>query len=109
MKGIAYTTSGTPRLQLANGYYITANKDFVLKTISSIDQYYTIAPKKVVILKKLYEYSGVNYTAANKKGALSKNKTVTITGISYTSSGTPRLKTDRGTYITANKSYVKAK
>ncbi|WML29664.1 DUF5776 domain-containing protein [Neobacillus sp. OS1-32] len=104
--GVAYSTNGIPRLKLSNGYYITANKDYVLKVIATIDQYYTAVPKKVVIKKGLYEYKSTNFITANRIRGLQKNKIVTISGIAYTASGTPRLKTSSGTYITASKDYV---
>lgn len=106
--GISYLPNGIPRLQLSNGYFISANKDLVLKVTENIDRYYTTVPDKIVVKKSLSEYSSTKFTESNKIGAIKKNRIVTINGIAYTAGGTPRLKTSKGTYITANKSYVKA-
>lgn len=109
VSGISHSPAGTPRLKLSNGYYITANTEYALKVISTIDQYYTSVPKQIIAKTGLYEYKSTNFTVANQKSPIRKNAVVNIAGIVYTASGTPRLKTTRGTYITANKSYVKAK
>lgn len=106
--GIAYTSEGTPRLKTSRGTYITANKDYVLKAIATINQYYTTVPGKIIVQKPLYEYKSTNFTNSNRKSALKKNQTVKIADIVYTSDGTPRLKTSKGTYITAQKGYVKS-
>jgi GH25 family lysozyme M1 (1,4-beta-N-acetylmuramidase) len=104
--GIVYSATGTPKLKTSRGTYITAHKDYVLKMTANIDHYYTTVPKKVKITKGLYEYKSTNCTTANRIRAVKKNTVVPITGIVYTASGTPILKTSKGTYISANKSYV---
>ncbi|HWI50050.1 MAG TPA: GH25 family lysozyme, partial [Rummeliibacillus sp.] len=47
--GIVKTSAGTPRLKLANGTYLTANRDYVVKVASNIDQYYTKTPSKILV------------------------------------------------------------
>ncbi|MBK3493555.1 glycoside hydrolase family 25 protein [Viridibacillus sp. YIM B01967] len=106
VSGIEKTSKGTPRLKLTNGKYITANKEFVLKLTSSIDQYYTTVPKKVLIKKGLNAYSSTNLTTSNKLTGVKKNSVLTINDIAYSTGGTPRLKTISGSYITAKKNYV---
>ncbi|MCM3316952.1 DUF5776 domain-containing protein [Rummeliibacillus stabekisii] len=105
--GVEYTAGGTPRLRTANDTYITANKQYVKKVISSIDNYYTEAPEKVVIQKdNVTHYNSTTFNSDTKTGSYDKGDVVNITDVEYTAGGTPRLKTSKGTYITANKAYV---
>ncbi|MGF9979271.1 DUF5776 domain-containing protein [Viridibacillus arvi] len=106
VSGIVNSANGTPRLKLTNGQYISANKKFVLKVTSKIDQYYTTVPKNIVVKKGLNAYKSVNLTTSNKISGVKKNTILTIKDIEYTKNGTPRLKTTSGSYITANKDYV---
>lgn len=109
IKDLAYSSGGTPRLKLSNGYYITASKDFVRAVTSSIANYIYVNPGKVQLKRSVYQYSSPNMSSATRKSALSKGKTYTVKSISFSSGGTPRLKVSNGNYITANKNYVVAK
>lgn len=109
IKDLAYSSGGTPRLKLSNGYYITANKDFVRAVTSSIANYIYVNPGKVQLKRSVYQYSSPNMSSATRKSALSRGKTYTVKSISFSSGGTPRLKLSNGNYITANKNYVVAK
>lgn len=103
---IDYTTGGTPRLKTTSGTYITANKNYVLKTTANISNYITVKPSKVKTVKKIYQYKSTSLTSANRDIAIAKGKTLNVSAIVYTKGGTPRLKLSNGYYITANKSYV---
>lgn len=105
--GIAYTKAGTPRLKTEKGTYITANKTYVLKVVDDIGKYITFVPDEIVVKKAVYKYSSTSFKTANRQGKLKSNTIVKIKDITYTSSGTPRLKTADGTYITASKEYVR--
>lgn len=105
---IEVNPSGIPRLKLENGNYITANKQFVTKTIGTIDNYFTKVPKKVMLMSNQTAYKKTNFVAANKVARYSKNTIFTIADIDYTASGTPRLKTISGYYITANKEHIRS-
>ncbi|MFJ8262414.1 DUF5776 domain-containing protein [Rummeliibacillus sp. NPDC094406] len=105
---IEYTRGGTPRLKTTAGTYITANRNYVKKVTSNIDQYYTIVPAKVVVQKdNATVYNNPEFTSNSKLGNVKKNTILEISDIRYSNGGTPRLKTTAGTYITANKNYVK--
>lgn len=104
---VVKSSAGVPRLQLANGNYITANKDFVVKTTAALGDYHTVVPKKVIVNSGLYSYKSTNFTEANKVASQNKNTIFTIKDIDYTAAGTPRLKTVSGYYITANKSFIR--
>ncbi|RIJ63090.1 N-acetylmuramoyl-L-alanine amidase [Rummeliibacillus sp. TYF005] len=103
--GIEKTSAGTPRLKLTNGQYVTANRDYVVKVTSSIDQYYTTTPSKVLVKSYLYAYNNVNLE--KKLVGVKKNTILTIKDLGYSTGGTPRLKTASGSYITASKDYVR--
>lgn len=100
--------SGIPRLKLENGNYITAKKTHVVKTISAIDNYFTVKPKKIILKSDQTAYKSTNFVAANKVERYKKNTVFTINDIDYTASGTPRLKTISGYYITANKDNLRS-
>ncbi|GEK33426.1 DUF5776 domain-containing protein [Kurthia sibirica] len=99
---IEKTASGTSRLKLKNGNYVTANKKYVVKTRSNIEDYLTVVPKKVVTKVAQNAYNKVDFVAANKVATAAKNTVFTIADIDYTAGGTPRLKTVSGTYLSAN-------
>lgn len=100
--------SGLPRLKLENGNYITSKKKYVVKTIGTIDNYLTKVPKKVILKSNQTAYKTTNFVAANKVASYKTNTIFTISDIDYTASGTPRLKTISGYYITANKDHVRS-
>lgn len=61
------------------------------------------------IAKKVYQYKGTSFTTANRGKAIAVGSTVKVSSIAYGTNGTPRLKLTNGYYITAKKTYVKAK
>lgn len=101
--GIDWSDSGVPRLQLGTGQYITANKVSVQKVRSDIEKYWTEVPKKAMLLKAHSSYKSTDFSASNKVKNYVANSVFTISSIEYTSSGTPRLKTSTGVYLSANK------
>ncbi|MCT3284296.1 peptidoglycan endopeptidase, partial [Lactiplantibacillus pentosus] len=103
VKGIEYTTGGTPRL-VVDGGYITANKVNVVKPVSNLSDYYTTNPKYVTALKKTHVYTNLNLSDGMVK-EVAKGTVVAVTGIEYSTNGYPRLVVSGG-YITANKSNV---
>ncbi|MGG0656376.1 DUF5776 domain-containing protein [Rummeliibacillus pycnus] len=104
--GIEKTSAGTPRLKLTNGMYLTANRDYVVKVTSNIDQYYTKTPSKILVKSDLYAYNNANLD--KRLVGVKKNTVLSIKDLAYSSGGTPRLKTLSGSYITASKDYVRA-
>lgn len=102
---IEYTSTGIPRLKTSGGYY-SASKGSVVKTINAIDQYVTIPPLKVMILKDDYLYGSVDFTSKTRKKWQKKGTVLAVLKIEYTANGTPRLKTKEG-YFTAHKGMVK--
>lgn len=108
VKRIVKTKGGTPRLQLTNGRYISANKKYVLKASSNIANYYTVNDDvSYVLLKKTdSEFDAVNFNDDTRGADIAKGKVVKVSSIVYTSGGTPRLKLTNGNYITAKKTVV---
>lgn len=106
VSAVEKTSAGTPRLKLTNGNYLTANRDYVVKVTSSIDQYYTTTPSKILVRSSLYAYNNANLD--KKVATYKKYSIVSIKDMTYSDGGTPRLKTTSGSYITANKNFVRA-
>lgn len=104
--GVELTDGGTPRLQLDNGYYISANRAYVQKVRSDIENYITDVPERVLTTKDLTLYSDLACKKVYKSYGI--DRTFVIDHIEYTEAGTPRLVTDTGKYLTALKSYVRA-
>ena len=98
--GIEYSTAGTPRLKVSDGY-ISANLDFTVKDKG----YYLKNPGAVVVSNKLNVYHSVEFNTQTKtKKSYGKNATVDVLGIDYSKAGTPRLKVTDG-YVSANELY----
>ncbi|MBO3079995.1 glycosyltransferase family 2 protein [Mammaliicoccus sciuri] len=102
---IAFSLKGTPRLQLTNGTYITANKLFVKEIVEYKDSYLYDIPKKVSILKKCKEYNTPKFEGEIIR-VYEVNDEVEIESIVMSPKLTPRLKTRNG-FITANKEFVR--
>ncbi|MEB7844838.1 glycosyltransferase family 2 protein [Mammaliicoccus sciuri] len=102
---IAFSLKGTPRLQLTNGTYITANKLFVKEIEEYKDSYLYDIPKKVSILKKCKEYNTPKFEGEIIRG-YEVDDEVDIESIVMSPKLTPRLKTRNG-FITANKEFVR--
>ncbi|MEB6254710.1 DUF5776 domain-containing protein [Mammaliicoccus sciuri] len=102
---IAFSLKGTPRLQLTNGTYITANKLFVKEIEEYKDSYLYDIPKKVSILKRCKEYNTPKFEGEIIRG-YEVNDEVDIESIVMSPKLTPRLKTRNG-FITANKEFVR--
>lgn len=108
IKRIVKTNNGTPRLQLTNGRYISANKKYVLKAPSNIDEYYTVNDDaKYVLLKQAdAQYSAVSFSDSTRRDTIEKRTVLKVSSISYATNGTPRIKLTNGRYITAKKTIV---
>ncbi|MCG1718368.1 glycosyltransferase family 2 protein [Staphylococcus epidermidis] len=104
---IQFTSKGTPRLVLDDGSIITANKDFItLINTSGLNKYITEVPKKVKVIKacKLYDSRDFKDNTVRK---LKKGDVLPIRNIIYTTNSTPRLVTQEGLFLTANKDFIK--
>ncbi|PTL06188.1 glycosyltransferase family 2 protein [Staphylococcus gallinarum] len=107
VNGIEHTKKGTPRLLIDDNKVITANRAFVAAvTKDNNDQYYYKAPQKVKILQQCKEYASRNFK--NTINILESDSVVAIEKVILSPKGTPRLKTDSDTFITANNSFVQA-
>ena len=101
-------TNGVTRLKLENGHYISANKDNVLKVRSDIENYITDVPERALLRRYQIIYDSKNFTKKHEVRKYKKNTTFHIQSIVYTSSGTPRLKTTSGNYLSARKDITRA-
>lgn len=72
-------------------------------------EYYTSNPKKVKLLHEdgLYLKSDIDFKKGKKGGTFKKGTVFVISGIKKQSNGRPRLVTQSGYLLTANKKYVK--
>lgn len=104
---IQYSKKGTPRLVLADGNMITANKKFVEQLDSEVSERYIVEwPITIQVIKKCKVYEERNFK--NESEFQPKlNDTIEIDKIVCSSKGTPRLKTKAGYFITANRDFVK--
>lgn len=103
---IQYSSNGTPRLVLEDGSLITANKKFVtLFDTNNLDKYITTVPKQVKVIKACKLYDTRSFTKEPIK-KLNAGDTLKINNIIYTNNSTPRLVTEDGHYVTANKDFV---
>ncbi|WP_323703717.1 glycosyltransferase family 2 protein [Mammaliicoccus sp. Dog046] len=103
---ISHTSKGTPRLVLEDGSIMTANKDFVTKmNTTKLDKYITDIPKRIKVKKacKLYGTRAFNQTPVKD---LAAGEQLNISNILYTDKSTPRLVTEDGNFLTANKDYI---
>ncbi|MDW4145932.1 glycosyltransferase family 2 protein [Staphylococcus saprophyticus] len=106
IKALVYTRNGTPRLQTEKGHYLTANKQFIQAVNKSKQaQYIYNQPRSVNILKKCKEYSNRKFDG-EAVNVLSVSDHVDIQKIVLSPKGTPRLKTFKDTFITANRDFV---
>lgn len=71
------------------------------------DYYYTYNPHKVIIEKRINQYSKLPFDKANKSGHLNAGKVVQIKQVHYKSGHTPALELTNGKFITANRDFVK--
>ena len=103
---IQYSKKGTPRLVLADGNVITANKKFVEQLDSEVSEHYIVEwPITIQVIKKCKVYEDRNFK--NESEFQPKlNDTIEIDKIVCSSKGTPRLKTKSGYFITANRDFV---
>ncbi|RIO92871.1 glycosyltransferase family 2 protein [Staphylococcus haemolyticus] len=103
---VRYTSNGTPRLILKDDSVITANKDFItLINTAGLEQYITKVPETVKIIKACKLYDSRNFKD-NVVGKLKKDDVLTIKDIIYTKNATPRLVTQEGLFLTANKDFI---
>lgn len=104
--GIDHSTKGTPRLITDDQYFITANTDFVSPSINiNKEGYICETPKKIKVLKKCKLYHDVSFKN-DHLGTLKPGDEINIIDIAFTKNLTPRLKTQDGYFITANKKFI---
>lgn len=106
--GVKTLANGTTRLKLENGHYITANRKNVLKVRSDINEYITNVPDRVLLRRYQIVYNSKDFTKKHEIRKYNKNTTFEIASIVYTASGTPRLKTASGNYLSARKDITRA-
>lgn len=102
--GVDFTEGGTPRLELSDGRYISANKQYVQKVRADIEKYITDVPERVLTLKEQTLYNDFARKSIYKQYGI--DRTFTIDSIEYTDAGTPFLKTTGGKYMTALKTHT---
>jgi len=105
-KAIKLTSYGTPRLILEDDSVITANKDFVAQIhMDNQHKYITDVPNKIKI-KKVCKLYHSRIFKSEPLETLKVGDTISIANIAYTNKSTPRLVTQEGNYLTANKDFV---
>ncbi|KRG09906.1 glycosyltransferase family 2 protein [Staphylococcus sp. NAM3COL9] len=107
IKNIDYTKKNTPRLITVDGFVLTANQKFIYRIdTNNANRYIYEKPKTVIITKDCKEYQNRDFSGEAMK-ELKENEKVAIQKVVASSKGTPRLKTMHGTFITANRNFVK--
>ncbi|MGJ5702314.1 DUF5776 domain-containing protein [Staphylococcus equorum] len=107
IKNIGYTKKNTPRLITVDGLVLTANQKFIYRVATSnANRYIYEKPETVIITKECKEYQNRDFSGEALK-ELKVNEKVAIQKVVASSKGTPRLKTMHGTFITANRNFVK--
>ncbi|MFQ3906353.1 glycosyltransferase family 2 protein [Staphylococcus sp. Mo2-7] len=107
IKDIGYTKKNTPRLITVDGLVLTANQKFIYRVATSkANKYIYEKPETVMITKDCKEYQNRDFSG-EALTELKVNEKVAIQKVVASSKGTPRLKTMNGTFITANRNFVK--
>ncbi|WP_318766235.1 GH25 family lysozyme [Lactiplantibacillus carotarum] len=92
------------RIKFAGGY-ITA------KVSRSDHGYYESLPSshKVVALRNTYSYTKASFKKANRKALHKKNGVIKVVAVYKRSTGSRYFMTNKGNFVSANKTYVKTK
>lgn len=107
VKEVQYNLKGTPRLVTEDDKILTANKDFVTQlNKSKLEKYISEIPNKVEVLKVCKLYDSRDFKGDPVK-TFKVGKKVKIKNIMFTNQSTPRLVTEDGKFMTANKDFVK--
>ena len=109
VKEIMYTSGGTPRLKLSDNSFVTGKKTIVQHTISTVNNYYTKAPKEVIMKVDDNKFTSTEFNNETRSTLQKKGKVLKVKDVSYSSTGIPRLKIDNGFYISANKKIIEKK
>ena len=105
-KDVQFTSNGTPRLILEDDSVITANKDFLAQIhMDNHHKYITDVPNEIKI-KKVCKLYHSRIFKSEPLETLKVGDTISIANIAYTNKSTPRLVTQEGNYLTANKDFV---
>lgn len=107
VKNVVHDGSGATRFQLTNGGYITANKSDVVRTLKTINKYYTSIPKDLHIINDTKVYSFNYFKYASKSMELLADTKLEIVKLEYNKIGYPRFKLSNGYYISTMKSNLK--
>lgn len=107
VKKVVFDGSGATRFQLVNGGYIQANKKNVVRTLKTINKYYTSIPKNLHTAKATTIYSFQYFKYASKSLKIPANTKLEIVGLEYNKIGYPRFKLSNGYYISTVKSNLK--
>ena len=103
---VSYTANGSPRFKLKDGTYFTSHKTNVMRTISTIGNYYITNLGTVITKKEDWSHTSVNFTEKNKVKKYPVGSVLKIADVSYTANGSPRFKLKDGTYFTSHKTNV---
>lgn len=70
------------------------------------EDYITVLPESIVALKDINSYYDEDFKN-EKSESIEAGRRITVTEVTKSTNGTPRLKTEEGSIITANKKFVK--
>ena len=104
VKGIAYTSGGTPRFILSDGSYISSNRTIVSTLVTNYQDYYFTNQGYIVLLKNDWAYKEANLKNGSKQ--YKKGDVLKVVGVAYSDSNYPRFKLSNGTYISGKKTIV---
>ncbi|WP_411842713.1 glycosyltransferase [Salinicoccus sp. HZC-1] len=98
--------NGSDHYLLKRQGYKAAFTEVLKGSMVPAGDYISVLPESVVALKGIYSYADEDFKAPNTD-KIPAGTRFNISDITYSSRGTPRLKTEEGRIITANRKYVK--
>lgn len=107
VKNITKSSSGTPRLELTNGLFVTASKSLVLKTTAAkADTFYTADDKvkKIITKRDLYIYD--SSTSNRNPERIPAYTIFNVNKVVYNGSGQNRFQILSGKFVSASKNDV---
>jgi surface antigen len=110
IQGIKKSSAGIPRLVTGSGHLLTANKSLVEQCDLAFPNYFNVNPVQVELQTEDGLYAATDRDFKNGLVGNIKYKKGTpfyITGLTYNSTGYPRLITSSGHLLSSNKAVVK--
>ncbi|GEK33427.1 DUF5776 domain-containing protein [Kurthia sibirica] len=109
IKKITKSSAGIPHLELTSGKFITASKEYVLKTsAATYTNFYTAEDrvKQIITLTDLKSYTSASYTSQSIGKFIPKYTILNVSRVAYSGKGEIRFQILNGRFITADRALV---